>query len=76
MENSQIADPYLQQALKNEINILKTLKGPNVVGLLDYMQTKNRSYIVQMFCNQGDFRSYLTKKTKLPEPEAKVNYNL
>ena len=46
MENSQIADPYLQQALKNEINILKTLKGPNVVGLLDYMQTKNRSYIV------------------------------
>ena len=46
MENSQIADPYLQQALKNEIDILKTLKGDNVVGLLDYMQTKNRSYIV------------------------------
>ena len=46
MENSQISDHYLQQALKNKINILKTLKGPNVVGLLDYMQTKNRSYIV------------------------------
>ena len=25
-----------------------------------------------MFCNGGDFRSYLTKKQKIPEPEAKV----
>ena len=46
MENSKLSDPYMQQALKNEIAILAKLKGPNVVGLLDHLQTKNRTYII------------------------------
>ena len=36
----------MQEALKNEIKILSMLKGPNVVGLLDFLQTKNRTYII------------------------------
>ena len=42
MEKKDLNDDYLKQALKNEIKILSSLKGQNVVGLLDYLETGSR----------------------------------
>lgn len=75
MDNSQISDPYMQEALQKEIKVMQTLKGPNVVRLLDVFKSVNHTYLIQEFCNGGDFRSYLTKKGKLKEDEARKVLN-
>jgi len=46
MENDALADPYMREALQNEVGILKKLKGPHTMGLVDFLQTKSRTYIV------------------------------
>lgn len=50
--------------------ILQLLKGHHTCGLLDHFRTANNTYIIQPFCNGGDFRSYLTKQHKIPEESA------
>ena len=50
---------------------MNRLKGPNTIGLIDYLESSSRKYIITQFCNGGDFRSYLTKKHSLQELEAK-----
>jgi len=71
MESQKMQGYQLKKALENEIKILSSLKGPNVVGMLSYLQTSSRHYIIQQFCNGGDFRGYLQKRGNLPEDEAK-----
>lgn len=75
MNNDQISDPYMQEALQKEIKVMQTLKGPNVVRLLDVFKSQSHTYLIQEFCNGGDFRGYLTKKGKLPEVEARKVLN-
>lgn len=75
MNNDQISDPYMQEALQKEIKVMQTLKGNNVVRLLDVFKSASHTYLIQEFCNGGDFRSYLTKKSKLPEAEARKVLN-
>ena len=41
---------------------MSKMKGPNTIGLLDYLHSSSRIYIIENFCNGGDFRTYLTKK--------------
>lgn len=72
LENDQITDPYLKEALTKEISLMQQLKGPNIVGFLDSFKSVNNTYIIQEFCSGGDFRNYLTKRKKLPEFEARV----
>jgi len=50
---------------------MSRLKGQNTIGLIDYLESSSRKYIITQFCNGGDFRSYLTKNHALPELEAK-----
>lgn len=75
MNNDQISDPYMQEALQKEIKVMQTLKGINVVRLLDVFKSVSNTYLIQEFCNGGDFRGYLTKKVKLPEAEARKVLN-
>lgn len=65
-----LKDSYMKEALKNEINIMKTVKSPYIVNLLEVYQTSNHIYIILEFCDGGDVRSLLTKKGKLTEKEA------
>lgn len=71
LENDQISDPYLKEALLKEITLMKKLKSANIVRFLDTFKSVNHTYIIQEFCNGGDFRHYLTKKGRLPESEAR-----
>ncbi|EAR99160.1 Serine/Threonine kinase domain protein (macronuclear) [Tetrahymena thermophila SB210] len=61
---------YAWKMLCSEVKIMKKLKHPHVVRLLDVFQTKNNTYIITEFCNQGDLRTYLKKKKSLTEREA------
>jgi serine/threonine protein kinase len=47
MTNSVDRDYYLKSSLFSEIDILKALKSPNIVGFLDVMESKNCYYIIQ-----------------------------
>lgn len=71
MNNAQMTDPYLQEALKKEIKTMNMLKSKYVVRLLENFASQTNTYLIQEFCEGGDFRSYLTKKTKLTEQEAR-----
>ena len=52
-------EPFLANALKVEINVMKSLKGKHVVRFLDELDTQNNHYIVLEFCNGGDLSNYL-----------------
>lgn len=66
----QITDPYMKQALKNEISIMKTVNSKNVVNLKEVYQTSRHIYMILDFCNGGDLRSFLTKNGKVSESQA------
>ena len=70
MDMKNLQDKVMRDALQNELMILQLLKGYHTCGLLDHFRTANNTYIIQPFCNGGDFRSYLTKQHKIPEENA------
>jgi serine/threonine protein kinase len=49
------SDEYLKQGLLEEIKIMKKLSCDYVVKLLDVLETSNNYYIMQQFCDGGDF---------------------
>jgi calcium-dependent protein kinase len=51
-------DLYLKEGLMSEIKIMQKLKSPNVVAFLDVLETTNNYYIIQEFCDSGDFSQY------------------
>lgn len=52
------SDEYLREGLLSEIKIMQKLKQKNVVQLLDVLETANNYYIIQEFCNEGDFSQF------------------
>ena len=60
-------DYYLKSSLFSEIEILKSLKSPNIVGFLDVMESKHCYYIIQEFCDGGELRGLMKKRGKVPE---------
>ena len=66
---------YKPSYLQKEIKVMQTLKGPNVVRLFDVFKSQSHTYLIQEFCNGGDFRGFLTKKGKLPEADARKVLN-
>ncbi|CAD8187159.1 unnamed protein product [Paramecium octaurelia] len=61
---------YDQQSLRKEIEIMKDLDCPNIVKLLDVVQTPNNCYIVSELCTGGDLREYMKRYGCLTEQQA------
>ncbi|CAK56670.1 unnamed protein product (macronuclear) [Paramecium tetraurelia] len=59
-----------QQSLRKEIDIMKDLDCPNIVKLLDVVQTPNNCYIVSELCTGGDLREYMKRHGCLTEQQA------
>ena len=57
IENTSDAFKYLT----DEINILNTLKHPNIVKFIQVKKTKNHYYIVMEYCNGGELEKALEK---------------
>lgn len=53
--------------LAKEVEILKSLKHDNIVGLLDYEENKEQIVLVMEYCNAGDLAEYLQKQGTLSE---------
>ena len=55
--------------VKNEIEIMKVTKHPQILQLYDIIENEDYIYIVMEHCKEGDLFSYLEKRHyKLPEP--------
>ena len=56
----------------NEINILKSLRHPNNIKILETFQTDKHHMIVMELCPGGDLLNYVRKRRKLNE----INQNM
>mmetsp|Transcript_46299 Transcript_46299/g.75577 ORF Transcript_46299/g.75577 Transcript_46299/m.75577 type:complete len:655 (+) Transcript_46299:90-2054(+) len=61
----------LQENLESEISILKQLRHPNIVKLLDTQQTDRHFFLILEFCAGGDVSRYIRKRGTLSEPTAR-----
>ena len=64
-------DSYVRKNLRREGKILQMIHHPNVVHLLEIMETQNSYYLVTELCRGGDLMDHISKKRKLPEAEVK-----
>lgn len=51
--------------LEIEVTILKTMKHPHIVGLLDYNQTATHFHLVMDYCSMGDLSYFIRKRNQL-----------
>ncbi|KAJ2762756.1 Serine/threonine-protein kinase [Coemansia sp. BCRC 34490] len=56
----------LLENLETEINILRTVKHPSVVGLIDCLKSRNHIHLVMEYCSLGDLASYMRKRKEHP----------
>ncbi|KAG7195206.1 Serine/threonine-protein kinase [Scheffersomyces spartinae] len=64
---SKLKSKKLMENLEIEISILKNMKHPHIVGLLDYYQTANHFYLVMDYCSMGDLSYFIRKKDQLAQ---------
>ena len=64
-------DESSKKKMSNEISILKILRHPNVVKLLETFDTDKHHLIVMELCPGGDLLNYVRKRRKLNEKMAK-----
>ena len=64
-------DESSKKKMSNEISILKMLRHPNVVKLLEKFDTDKHHLIVMELCPGGDLLNYVRKRRKLNEKMAK-----
>lgn len=62
---SKLKSKKLVENLEIEISILKTMKHPHIVGLLDYKQTTSHFHLVMDYCSMGDLSYFIRKRSLL-----------
>ena len=58
------------QSVKQEINILKSVKHKHIVQLYEVLQTPRHIYIIMEYCEGKDLLDYILTKNKLSEEES------
>ena len=48
---------------------MKKLDNVNIVGFIEILRSKNNTYYVYEYCNEGDLEKYLKKKRRISEKE-------
>lgn len=62
---SKLKSKKLVENLEIEISILKSMKHPHIVGLLDYTQTSTHFHLVMDYCSMGDLSYFIRKRDQL-----------
>ena len=65
---SHTPDDY--QSVKQEINILKSVKHKHIVQLYEVLQTSRHIFIIMEYCEGKDLLDYILTKSKLSEEES------
>ena len=63
----------MMKYLNYEISIMKELKHPNIIQLIEYFQSHNHLYVIMEYCNGGSLSSCLKKYGK-PFPVEILQY--
>ncbi|KAI5969915.1 ATG1 [Candida margitis] len=62
---SKLKSKKLVENLEIEIQILKTMKHPHIVGLLDYKQTAAHFHLIMDYCSMGDLSYFIRRRSQL-----------
>lgn len=62
---SKLKSKKLIENLEIEISILKSMKHPHIVGLLDYTQTSTHFHLVMDYCSMGDLSYFIRRRDQL-----------
>lgn len=62
---SKLKSKKLIENLEIEILILKNMKHPHIVGLLDYKQTSSYFHLVMDYCSMGDLSYFIRRRNQL-----------
>jgi serine/threonine protein kinase len=52
-------DSQLNEYIKREIELLKSLKHPNIITFVKNFTSQNNVYLVMEYCQHGDLQNYL-----------------
>ncbi|KAI9090343.1 hypothetical protein K1719_028678 [Acacia pycnantha] len=63
--------PKVRENLLKEIYILSTINHPNIIRLIETIQTNDRIYLILEYCNGGDLAAYIHRREKLSESVAR-----
>ncbi|KAL6649108.1 hypothetical protein ACP70R_013332 [Stipagrostis hirtigluma subsp. patula] len=64
-------DERVREGILQERKILNSISHPNILRLLDTVDTEKVLYLVLEYCNGGDLDAFLRKHGRLPEATAK-----
>ena len=64
-------EDFLSKFLPREIKVLKRLRHPHVVTLIEVIETNTRMYIITNLAESGDLLEYIRKNGAIPEATAK-----
>ena len=64
------SNALITKLFRSEIAIMRTTEHPNLLSLVDYLETSSNYYVVVQYCKDGDLEKYLEKHKKIDEPEA------
>lgn len=66
-----VETPKLKELVQTEITVLKRCRSENVIKYIDSFSSEKEVFIFTEFCNGGDMETYLNKKKRLKEDEAR-----
>lgn len=64
-------DPYVRKNLRREGRLLQQVRHPNVVQLLEVLETEHSYYLVTERCAGGDLMEHIARHKRLEEREVK-----
>ncbi|XP_019647797.1 PREDICTED: serine/threonine-protein kinase par-1-like [Branchiostoma belcheri] len=64
-------DAYISRNLRREGRLMQLLRHPNIVQLLEILETENSYYLVLELCEGGDLMEHICKKRRLDEAEVR-----
>ncbi|WKA05689.1 hypothetical protein VitviT2T_023638 [Vitis vinifera] len=64
-------NPKVKDNLFKEIEILRTINHPNIIRLLQAIETSDRIFLVLEYCDGGDLAAYIHRRGRVPEAVAR-----
>ncbi|XP_030488353.2 serine/threonine-protein kinase ATG1a isoform X1 [Cannabis sativa] len=63
--------PKISESLLKEISILRTIDHPNIIRLLEAIETDEKIYLVLEYCDGGDLSGYINRHGRVSEAVAR-----
>ena len=71
LNKKQASEDYLSKFLPREIAVLQRVIHPNIISVLQIIETEVRCFFMLEIAENGDLLDYINTRRYLPEPEAR-----